>query len=97
MRASKISLSTGQTLSIVTTAVVVAVLAVGVAVTWVTLRSSALEAAHDRMMRGVRQLAINSATGIRSAQPRFSSAATNPAIRRALDPSARTADVAASR
>ena len=97
MRARKISLSTGQTLSILTTAVVVAVLAVGVAVTWATLRRSALEAAHDRMTRGVRQLAINTATGIRAAQPKYSSVATDPAIRRALDPSARAADVAASR
>ena len=97
MRVSKLSLSTGQTLSILTTAVVVAVLAVSVAVTWATLRRSALETAHDRMTRGVRQLAINSATGIRAARPRYSGVAADPAIRRALDPSARPADVAASR
>ena len=97
MRVSKFSLSTGQTLSIVTTAVVVAVLTVGIAVTWATLRRSALETAHDRMTRGVRQLAINSATGMRAAQPRYAGVATEPAIRRALKRSAQPADVAGAR
>ena len=62
MRVRRFSLSTGQTLSILTAGLVLAVLAVGVAVTWVTLRRDAIETAQDRVTRGVRQLATVSAT-----------------------------------
>ena len=57
MHVRKFSLSTGQTLSILTAALVLAVLAVGIAMTWVTLRRAALDTAYDRVARGVRPVA----------------------------------------
>jgi PAS domain S-box-containing protein len=94
MSARKLSLSTGQTLSILTTAVVVAVLAVGIAATWATVRLSALENAQDRMTRGVNQLAAVSATGVRTTQQRYAAVASDPAIRRALAATPSSSDLA---
>ena len=93
----KLSLSTGQTLSMVATAVVVAVLTVGMTVTWLTLRGSAIDGAQDRMTRGVRQLARVSATGVRQSQPRYHAVTQEPAILRALAASATTTDLAKAR
>ena len=97
MRVRRFSLSTGQTLSILTAGLVLAVLAVGVAVTWVTLRRDAIETAQDRVTRGVRQLATVSATAFHASQPRYLSVAADPAIRRALSSAAGPADLAAAR
>jgi PAS domain S-box-containing protein len=97
MRVRRISLSTGQTLSILTAAVVVAVLAIGVAVTWATLRRAALDTVQDRVTHGVRELAAMSGTSVRQMRPRFLAVSTDPAIRSALEPTARAADVAAAR
>ena len=97
MRLRTISLSTGQTLSILTTAVVVAVLAIGVAVTWATLRRAALESAQDRISHGVGELATMSGNSVRLMQARYLAVSTDPAIRLALAPTARAADLAAAR
>src|ERR1044072_6251063 len=97
MRVRKISLSTGQTLSILTTAVVVAVLAIGVSVTWPPLRRSAVDAAQDRMTRGVRQLATNAATTLPLRQPRYAAVTADPAMRRALSSRSSGQDAVAAR
>src|ERR1044071_5438687 len=95
MRVRRISLSTGQTLSILTSAVVIAVLAVGVSVTWAALRGSAVETAQDRMTRGVRQLAANSANNFRLQQARYAAVTADPAIRRALKSPSNALDLGA--
>ncbi|HEY4215753.1 MAG TPA: ATP-binding protein [Gemmatimonadaceae bacterium] len=77
-------LSTAQTLSLLTTIVVVAVLGAVLAITSITLSRSARAVAQDRMTRGVTQLAAVSATGIRSSTPRYARIASDPAIRQAL-------------
>src|SRR5436190_3692609 len=97
MRVRRFSLSTGQTLSILTAGLVLAVLAVGVALTWVTLRRAALETALDRMTRGTRQLAALTATGVHNQQPRYLVVAADPAIRRALTSAATAGDVTEAR
>src|SRR4051812_23530503 len=96
MRVRGIRLSTGQTLSILTTAVVVAVMAIGIAVTWATLRQSAIETARDRVTRGARQLATLLGASVRASQQRYLAVSTDPAIRRALESDA-PSDIAAGR
>jgi len=76
--------SIGQTLSLLTAAVVLTVLAIGVFAIRFTVTSAALEDAQLRMARGVRQLSSVSATGIRQAQARYVALAHDPAIQRAL-------------
>jgi PAS domain S-box-containing protein len=98
MLVRRISLSTGQTLSVLTSAVVIAVLAIGVSITWAFLRGSAVEAAQDRMTRGVRQLATNAVNGLRQQQlPRYAAVTSDPAIRRALRSRSTASDIAAAR
>jgi PAS domain S-box-containing protein len=73
-----------QTLSLLTTAVVVAVLTTAVVITWLTLTRAARAVAQDRMARAVTQLASVSATGIHAVAPRYASVGKDPAVRRAL-------------
>jgi PAS domain S-box-containing protein len=89
-------LSMAQTLSLVTTLVVVAVLTTALAITSVTLTRSAREVAQDRMTRGVTQLASVSAASIRTGTARYAAVARDRTIRRALTASsAPAADTAA--
>jgi PAS domain S-box-containing protein len=87
--------SMAQTLSLLTTLVVVVVLATALVITSVTLTRSALEVARDRMTRGVNQLATVSATGIRAGAARYAAVARDPALRDALTATAPLRDTTA--
>ena len=78
------TLSTERLLSTVAGAVVLVVMATGVAITWWTLTEASLHNAQDRLQRGVRQLAAVSATSIRQSQPRFAAVARNAGVHVAL-------------
>src|SRR6185503_6716548 len=77
-------LSTAQVLSLLTTTVVVSVLAVAIAITGVTLTRTALASAQDRLTRTVRQLATVTVSNIRATQPRYAAVANDSAIGRIL-------------
>jgi PAS domain S-box-containing protein len=83
-RTAKRSLSMAQTLSLLTTVVVLSVLTAAIALTWVTLTRSAVEVTQDRLIHSVHQLAGVSATGIRQTEARYTAVANDVAIHRAL-------------
>ena len=64
--------------------VLVAVLGVALIVTHTTLRSTAIEAARERVTRATRQLAAVSSAGVATSQLRYAGVANDSAIRRAL-------------
>jgi PAS domain S-box-containing protein len=77
--------STAQVLSLLTSAVVLSVLATAIAITWLTLTRSALGAEQERLGRGARQLASVAAAGVRTTQPRYLAVATDSGIVRLLE------------
>jgi len=77
-------LSAAQTLSIASTAIVVAVLGIAVVVVWVTLTRAAVNDARTGLDRAVRQLVNVTVNGVRTGQLRYSRVAEDTAIRNAL-------------
>ena len=77
-------LSTAQTLSLLTAAVVVAVLVTAMTIVWLTLTRSDIARVQDRMDRGVRQLAVSAAGTIRQREVRYNEVARDAAILAAL-------------
>ena len=60
------------------------VLSIALAATYSTLRSTALEAAKDRLRRATRQIAVVGATGLLTQHNRYAAIAGDSAVRRAL-------------
>jgi signal transduction histidine kinase len=73
-----------QTLSLVAASVVIVVLGTAMIVVWYTLTRSAVSDVEDRIQRSVTTLATGIATGMRSAQPRYSSVTRDTAVTRVL-------------
>ena len=76
--------SAAQTLSLASTAIVAAVLGIAVIVVWATLTRAAINDARVGLDRSVRQLAMVTASGVRTTQVRFARVAEDAAIRNAL-------------
>jgi signal transduction histidine kinase len=84
----RFALSTEQLLSLAAGGVVLAVMAVGIFATWLTLTRSAVADSQDRLTHGVRQLANVTATSVRQNTSRFAAVGANPSVREALKASA---------
>lgn len=87
-------LSTAQILSMFTAGIVLVVLIVGIAATWLVLTRSAIDAAQARLDGSVRQLASVAATAIRGANPRYLAIARDTALHRVLRRPSASADTA---
>ena len=84
----RFALSTEQLLSLAAGGVVLAVMAVGIFATWLTLTRSAVADSQDRLTHGVRQLANVTATAVRQSTSRFAAVGADPSVREALTTSA---------
>jgi signal transduction histidine kinase len=84
----RFALSTEQLLSLAAGGVVLAVMAVGIFATWLTLTRSAVADSQDRLTHGVRQLANVTATSVRQSTSRFAAVGADPSVREALKASA---------
>ncbi len=82
--AARRSFSTAQLLSLLTSAVVLLVLSVAIAITWATLTRSVLAAEQERLIRGARQLSTVAAAGVRTSQTRYLAVAHDSAVVAAL-------------
>lgn len=79
------TLSLQWLLPILTTGVVVSVLATALLVSSAALKNAALNTAQDRVKRGTHQLATVVAMGVQTSRARYAAAAHNPALRQAIE------------
>jgi signal transduction histidine kinase len=75
--------------------VLAAVLTTALAATYSTMRSTALVAAKDRLMRATRQIAAVGASGLAAQNSRYAAVAADSAVRRALARPGRSTEAAA--